>query len=107
MFCKTKCQQVSKIPRKKGHYISLEIITEEIETVKNKNQLENEIDDKQLEDKTIDQTKEKLKEFDKVEKKHISEVLHQHKDAACSIKVVYTGNSKTTIWRKVKKIRIR
>jgi hypothetical protein len=96
-------QQVSKIPRKKGRYVSLETITREIETVENENRLENEIDNKWPEDETIDWTEEELKEFDKIEKKLISEVLHWHEDAACSIRAVYTGNSRTTIWRKGKK----
>jgi len=43
-----------------------------------------------------------LKEFDKVEKRLISEVLHWHEGVADSIRAVYTGNSRTTVWRKGK-----
>ena len=100
MLRKTKRQkQVSKIPRKKGRYVSqnqVETITEEIETVENEKWLENEVVE-WPEDETIGWTEEELKEFDNVEKRLISEVLHWREDAGCNIRAVYTRNSRTTM----------
>src|SRR3954464_2134956 len=88
-------QQVSKIPRKKGRYISQSLAETEIEAVEN---------EERIEDEDInDWTKEDLNEFEKVGKRLITEVLHWHKNAASSIRAAYNGTSRTTAWRKKKK----
>ncbi|CAG8742302.1 301_t:CDS:2, partial [Rhizophagus irregularis] len=104
----------SKIPRKKGRYVSQDqviiedIVTEEIEAVKNEKWMENNIieewieSEEWLDDEIIGWTGEELKKFDKVGKRLITEALHWHKDADHNIRAVYTGNSRTTVWRKGK-----
>ncbi|CAB4486130.1 unnamed protein product [Rhizophagus irregularis] len=76
--------QISKLPRKKGYYIS-------------KDQAETEL--KAVEKRT---EKENLKEFQKVEKKLITEILCWHENAM-SIRIAYNGTSKTTTWKNKKK----
>ncbi|GBC04219.1 hypothetical protein RclHR1_05580004 [Rhizophagus clarus] len=49
-----------------------------------------------------DWIKENLKEFKEVGNRLITEVLHWHDDVANSIRAVYTGNSRTMLWRKNK-----
>ncbi|PKK51098.1 hypothetical protein RhiirC2_800693 [Rhizophagus irregularis] len=113
-------QQVSKIPRKKGRYASQEqVITEEtttreIETIEESEKetgndiiieewIEGEVVGDLTEGEAVeDWTEESLKEFKEVEKRFITEALHWHDDAANSIRAVYTGNSRTTLWRKNK-----
>ncbi|CAB4395572.1 unnamed protein product [Rhizophagus irregularis] len=107
-------QQVSKIPRKKGRYVSQDqviiedIVTEEIEAVENEKWMENNIieewieSEEWLDDEIIGWTGEELKEFDKVGKRLIIETLHWHEDVDHNIRAVYTGNSRTTVWRKGK-----
>src|SRR5205809_5299156 len=102
---KTKRQlQISKIPRKKGRYIS----KDEIEAVEGEKWMDNEnidewteggIVEDQIEDEiNNDWTKEDLKEFEKVGKKLITKVLCWHEKAAGSIRAAYNGTSRTTIW---------
>src|SRR5215469_13511362 len=93
-------QQVSKIPRKKGRYVSHEqvIIEEtmagETETVEeSEKKMENNIIEEWIgggdltEDETVeDWAEENLKKFEKVEKKLITEALHWHDNAANSIR---------------------
>jgi hypothetical protein len=88
-------QQVSKILRKKGCFVSQnQVIIEETiieEAVENEKWMENEIIEEYLEDETIDWTGEELKEFDKVGDRLITEVLLWHEGADHSIRAVYTG----------------
>ncbi len=72
---KTKRQlQVSKIPRKKGHYLSKDQAKTEIEAVESEKWMDNKNIDEWTEGKNqIDD--EYLNEFEKVEKKLIIEVL--------------------------------
>ncbi|CAB4473944.1 unnamed protein product [Rhizophagus irregularis] len=76
-------------------------ITEEIEAVEDEKWMENNIieewieSEEWLDDEIIDWTGEELKEFDKVGKRLITKALHWHE-------AVYTGNSRTTVWRKGK-----
>uniref|UniRef100_U9URS7 Uncharacterized protein n=1 Tax=Rhizophagus irregularis (strain DAOM 181602 / DAOM 197198 / MUCL 43194) TaxID=747089 RepID=U9URS7_RHIID len=85
-----------------------DIVTEEIEAVKNEKWMENNIieewieSEEWLDDEIIGWTGEELKKFDKVGKRLITEALHWHKDADHNIRAVYTGNSRTTVWRKGK-----
>src|SRR5579859_3983507 len=107
-------QQVSKIPRKKGHYVSQdqvileETVTEEIEAVEDEKWMENDIieewieSEERLDDEIIGWTGEELKEFDEVGRRLITETLHWYEDADHNIRAVYTGNSRTTVWRKEK-----
>src|SRR5438045_2539758 len=120
-------QQVNQIPRKKGHYVSQdqvimeETTTEVIETVEEGEKWwENEIIEEWIEDEVIKEwsedetiklsrdeavenwTEEDLKEFDVVGNRLITEALLWHEDATRSIRAVYTGNSRTTMWRKEK-----
>ena len=117
MPCKTKRQlQISKIPRKKGRYISKDQAETEIEAVEGEKWMDNEnidewkeggIVEDQIEDEiNNDWTKEDLKEFEKVGKKLITEVLCWHEKAAGSIRAAYNGTSRTTIWRNKKKGRV-
>uniref|UniRef100_U9UMZ8 Uncharacterized protein n=1 Tax=Rhizophagus irregularis (strain DAOM 181602 / DAOM 197198 / MUCL 43194) TaxID=747089 RepID=U9UMZ8_RHIID len=85
---KTKRQlQVNKIPRKKGRYISRETEIEAVEGEKwmdNKNinkWAEGEIVEDQIEDEINNDWTKDLKEFEKVEKKLITEVLCWHEKA--------------------------
>jgi hypothetical protein len=47
-----------------------------------------------------------LKEFEEVKERLTIEALHWHDGVAKSIRSVYTGNSRTTAWRKEKKKRL-
>src|SRR4051794_5080709 len=109
-------QQVSQIPRKKGRYVSQEQViaeettTGEIEAVEK--WMENDIIEEWIEGEAVGDltegeavgnwTEENLKEFEEVGKRLITEALHWHDGAANSIRAVYTGNSRTTMWRKEK-----
>ncbi|CAB5381514.1 unnamed protein product [Rhizophagus irregularis] len=54
-----------------------------------------------VDDETVENwTEENLKEFEEVGERLTTEVLRWHDDAVKSIRVVYTGNSRTTAWRK-------
>ncbi|PKK55996.1 hypothetical protein RhiirC2_800984 [Rhizophagus irregularis] len=54
-----------------------------------------------INDETVENwTEENLKEFEEVGMRLTTEVLCWHDDAAKSIRAVYTGNSRTTAWRK-------
>ncbi|RGB22007.1 hypothetical protein C1646_776834 [Rhizophagus diaphanus] len=118
MTYKTKHQQqVSKISRKKGRFISQdqvfveELITEEIKTAKEsekwiendiiKERMEGEAVEDWVDDETVKNwTEENLKEFEEVGERLTTKVLRWHDGAAKSIRVVYAGNSRTTVWRK-------
>ncbi|GES98821.1 hypothetical protein PHYBLDRAFT_144584 [Rhizophagus clarus] len=118
MTRKTKRQQqVSKISRKKGRFISQdqffveELVTEEIETAEESEKwIENDIIEERMEDEAVEDwvddetvenwTEENLKEFEEVGERLTTEVLRWHDGAAKSIRAVYTGNSRTTVWRK-------
>ena len=95
-------QQVSKIPRKKGRYISKSQAETETEAVKNKEWIENEIIEDWIEEDISNWTKEDLNEFEEIGKRLISEVLHWHENAANNIRAAYNGTSRTTTWRKKK-----
>ncbi|PKY36270.1 hypothetical protein RhiirB3_458496 [Rhizophagus irregularis] len=107
---KTKRQlQVNKILRKKGCYISRET---EIETVEGEKWMDNkninkwaegEIVEDQIEDEINNDLTKDLKEFEKVEKKLITEVLCWHEKATSSIRTAYNKTLRTTIWRNTKK----
>lgn len=102
MLCKTKRQQqVNKIPRKKGRYVS-QVITEET-TIKETETAEE--SEKWLENDIIEEeggvfgdlteceavenwTEENLKEFEEVGNRFITEALHWHDGAANSIRAV-------------------
>ncbi|GBB92112.1 hypothetical protein RclHR1_19680002 [Rhizophagus clarus] len=78
---KTKRQlQINEIPKKKGRYIS-----------------------KDQEETEIEAEKEDLKEFEKVGKRLITEVLYWHENATHGIRAAYNGTSRITVWRKNKK----
>jgi hypothetical protein len=123
---KTKRQlQISKIPRKKGRYVSQDQITiEDTKLMENETfeeRMEGEIDKEWsegeiielIEDEAVngwiedgigkDWTEKDLKEFEDVGKKFVTETLRWHEDATHNIRAVYTGNSRTTTWRKEKK----
>jgi hypothetical protein len=104
MPCKTKRQQqVSKLLRKKGRYVSQDqVILEETDTEEN-DIIEEWIESEEWpDDGIIGWTGEELKEFDKVGKRLITEALHWYEGADHNIRAVYTGNSRTTVWRKGK-----
>ncbi|RIA88753.1 hypothetical protein C1645_825886 [Glomus cerebriforme] len=88
MSRKTKRQQqVNKILRKKGCYISQSQAETEIEAVKNEERIENKVIEDWIEGENINNwTKEDLNEFKKVEKRLITEVLHWRDNAASSIR---------------------
>jgi len=46
---------------------------------------------------------ENLKKFKDVGKKLVTETLYWHEDANHSIRAIYTGNLRITIWKKEKK----
>ena len=46
---------------------------------------------------------ENLKKFEEVGKRLIIEALYWHDSTANSIRTVYTGNSRTTLWKKKRK----
>src|SRR3954470_24977290 len=114
MPLKTKRKmQISKIPRKKGRYISKDQADNEIEAVEGEKCVDNEIIEERTEletgenwirDEIIDDwTKEDLTEFEKVGKRLITETLCWHDNAASSIRAAYNGTSRTTTWRNKKK----
>ena len=100
-------QQISKIPRKKGRYISKDEAEIEIEAVEGEKWVDNENIDEWTEGGIVeinnDWTKEDLQEFEKVGKKLITEVLYWHEKATDSIRAAYNRTSRTTIWRNKKK----
>lgn len=100
---KTKRQlQVSKIPRKKGRYLSKDQAKTEIEAVESEKWMDNKNIDEWTEgENQIDD--EYLNEFEKVGKKLITEVLCWHGKATGSIRAAYNGTSRTTFWRNKKK----
>ena len=66
--------------------------------------LEDIISDNEIGNDTIeDQSEEDFKAFEKIGKRFINEALHWHKDAISSIRAIYTGDSRTTLWRNEKK----
>ncbi|CAB4384512.1 unnamed protein product [Rhizophagus irregularis] len=93
-----------------------ELITKEIEAAEeSKKWIENDIIEEWMEGKAVEDwvndetvknwTEENLKEFEEVGERLTTEVLHWHDDAAKSIRAIYTGNSRTTAWRKKNKKR--
>ena len=79
-------QQVSKLPRKKGHFVSQEILSREAAI---------------MSEVTADMQEwevEELSEFEVVGKRFIDKALHWHKGAGGSLRSVYTGTSRMTIW---------
>lgn len=92
-------QQISKLPRKKGRYISQETVTEEI--------IESEVNEGKAVNETIEMeeelvnywTEEDLKEFEAAGNRLITEALHWHENAKNSIRAAYTKDSRTTMWR--------
>ncbi|CAB5190457.1 hypothetical protein RhiirA5_369213 [Rhizophagus irregularis] len=108
MTRKTKRQQqVSKISRKKGRFISQdqvfveELITKEIEVAEESEKwMENNIIEEWMEgeavedwvdDETVENwTEENFKEFEEVGERLTTEVLRWHDDAAKSIRAVYS-----------------
>uniref|UniRef100_U9TKP9 Uncharacterized protein n=1 Tax=Rhizophagus irregularis (strain DAOM 181602 / DAOM 197198 / MUCL 43194) TaxID=747089 RepID=U9TKP9_RHIID len=88
--------QISKLPRKKGCYISKDQAETELKAVEKRTE-------KVIKDEIInDWAEENLKEFQKVEKKLITEILCWHENAM-SIRIAYNGTSKTTTWKNKKK----
>ncbi|CAG8696298.1 19023_t:CDS:2, partial [Rhizophagus irregularis] len=76
-----------------------ETITREIETIEKKGEVVGDL----IEGEVVeDWTEESLKEFKEVEKRFITEALHWYDDVANSIRAVYTGNLRTTLWKKNK-----
>ena len=108
---KTKRQlQVRKIPRKKGRYIPKDQAETEIEAVEGEKWVGNENFDEWTEGGIVEEdeinndlTKEDLKEFEKVGRKLITEVLCWHEKAPDKIRAAYNGTSRTTVWRDKKK----
>ena len=105
MSHKTKRQQqVSKILRKKGRFISKSQAETEIEAIENEVIIEGEEGKESEEDENINYwTEEDLNEFEKVGKRLITEVLQWHENAAKGIRAAYNGTSRTTTWRKKRK----
>jgi len=94
MSPKTKRKkQVDKLSRKKGRYISQELT---IETLTDFNFEEGIVTESETDNYW---TEKNLQEFEETGNRLINEVLHWHKDAANSIRAVYTGTSRTTTWR--------
>ncbi|RIA91400.1 hypothetical protein C1645_822097 [Glomus cerebriforme] len=85
--------QISKIPRKKGCYVSRDQEKIETKAVKGEKWMDNE----NINEWTEDWTKEDLKEFEKVGKKLITEVLCWHEKATDSIRIAYNGTLRTTV----------
>ena len=87
---------------------------EEIETVEEGEEsekwMENDIIEERIEGEVVKDwiegetaenwIEENLKEFEEVGKKLITKILCWHDGTARNIRAVYTGNSRTTIWRK-------
>ena len=109
-------QQISKIPRKKGRYASQDQVTIVDEIIEERSEdevvekfaeneiIENVISDNEIEDETVeDWLKEDLEAFKEIGKRFINETLHWHEDASSNIRAIYTGDSRTTLWRKEKK----
>ncbi len=66
--------------------------------------LEDIISDNEIGNDTVeDQSEEDFKAFKEIGKRFINEALHQHKDVTSSIRVIYTGDSKTMLQRNEKK----
>src|SRR6266542_1007380 len=107
MPCKTKRQQqVSKLFRKKGCYVSQEI-TRETEEIVESEEADKTVDKAvRMEVETVEEgeavdywTEEDLREFEKAESRLITEALHWHEDATSSIRAAYIKASRTTIWK--------
>src|SRR5579864_3692087 len=99
-------QQVAKLSRKKGRYISQKTTrktpTEEIVEPEEAIKIEDEAVG--VEGENVDYwTEEDLREFEKAGKRLITKALNWHKNAANSIRAAYTGTSRTTIWRQKNK----
>ncbi|GBC03824.1 hypothetical protein RclHR1_05340010 [Rhizophagus clarus] len=87
---------INEIPRKKGCYISKDQEETEIEMVEERT--ESEINGNWIENETVNVwKKEDLKEFEKVGKRLITEVLCWHENATHGIRVAYNGTSRTTV----------
>ena len=107
MPCKTKRQQqVSKLFRKKGRYVSQEITRKTEEIVESEEA--GKIVDKavRMEVKTVEEgeavdywTEENLREFEEAGSRLITKALHWHENTTNNIRIAYTRNSRTTIWR--------
>ena len=117
MTRKTKRQQqISKIPRKKGCFISQDQVTaiekewmedkvieewskeEAVEKLTENENLEDIISDNEIENDTIeDWSEEDFKAFKEIGKRFINEALHWHKDAISSIRIIYTEDSRTML----------
>ncbi|KAF0476744.1 zinc finger protein [Gigaspora margarita] len=102
MSPRTKRQkQISNLPRKKGCFLSQKnhIFTEpqNVTTIESQ---EGWTEDEPIE---FGWTEDELIEFEGVEKRLINEILKWHKDAAKNLRLVYTGNSRTIVWRQKKK----
>jgi len=105
MSHKTKRQQqVSKLSRKKGRYVSQEITRKTEEIVESEEA--GKIVDKavRMEVKTVEEgeavdywTEEDLRKFEKAGSRLITEALYWYEDATSSIRVAYTRASRTTI----------
>ncbi len=95
-------QQVSKLPRKKGHYIFQETATEEIVESETDGKIVGEafeVDETiKMEEESVNYwTEEELKEFEEVGNRLITEALRWHENAANNIRAAYTEDSRTTI----------
>jgi len=112
-------QQINKIPRKKGRYASQDQVSAEewmedkiieewsdeaVEKLAENEILENVISDNEIGDETVeDWLEENLEAFKKIEERFIDEALHWHEDTTSSIRTIYTGDSRTMLWRKENK----
>ncbi len=105
MSHKTKRQQqVSKLSRKKGCYVSQEI-TRETEEIVESEEADKTVDKAvRMEVETVEEgeavdywTEENLREFEEAGSRLITKALHWHEDAISSIRAAYTKASRTTI----------
>src|SRR5437899_363499 len=105
-------QQVSKLPRKKGHFAFQEEAIEEWEDAAVQEAIgewEGAADIQEvlgewegaadIQEVLGEWQEEELREFEEVGKRFIHEVLCWHKGAGSSFRTVYTGISRTTNWR--------
>jgi hypothetical protein len=88
-------QQIKRLPRKRGRFIHHE-----------DNEPTNEIGEvekfENIEETINEWTEGELREFEEVGRRLISEVLKWDKGAMSKIRAVYTGTSRTTLWRQKK-----
>ena len=101
-----KQQQVSKLSRKKGHYVSQEITRKTEEIVESEEAGKTVDKAVRIEVETVEEgeavnywTEEDLRKFEEAGSRLITEALHWHEDATSSIRAAYTEASRTTIWR--------